>query len=203
VCWRRRDDLIATQYPAVEIERLDVTDQATINALTQKLRNRPIDLLINNAGVLGDPRAQTLQLMDYEKFTQVMAVNVYGALAVSRAFVDQVAASRQKKVVSISSVMGSIASTRGRWGGFYFYRISKAGLNMAMRTLQADVRDRGIIVAMLHPGAVDTRMLRQAGYRGSAMSPRESVAGLIKVIEGLSPESQGSFLRYNGQTIPW
>ena len=67
---------------------------------------------INNAGVRGDPRAQTLQRMDYEKFTQVMAVNVYGALAVSRAFVDQVAASRQKKIVSISSVMGSIASTR-------------------------------------------------------------------------------------------
>ena len=74
---------------------------------------------------------------------------------------------------------------------------------MAMRTLQIDVGDLGIIVAMLHPGAVDTRMLRQAGALGSAMSPRKSVAGLINVIEHLGPENGGSFLRYNGEKIPW
>ena len=74
---------------------------------------------------------------------------------------------------------------------------------MAMRTLQADVRDRGIIVTMLMPGAVATRMLAQTGYRGPALSPEESVTSLIKVIINLSPEQAGTFLQYDGKTLPW
>jgi NAD(P)-dependent dehydrogenase (short-subunit alcohol dehydrogenase family) len=197
------DDLkaLAAEYPNVKIERLDVTDPATIEALAEKYRDHPIDVLINNAGVLGDPAVQTLQDLEYETFTQVMAVNVFGALAVSQAFLEQVGASDQKKIVTITSSMGSMTLTRS--GNFYFYRISKAGVNMAMRTLQADVRDRGIIVAMLMPGAVATRMLAQTGYRGPALSPEESVSRLIKVIINLSPEQAGTFLQYDGKTLPW
>jgi NAD(P)-dependent dehydrogenase (short-subunit alcohol dehydrogenase family) len=197
------DDLkaLAAQYPNVAIERLDVTDPMTIQALAEKYRNHSIDVLINNAGVLGDPDVQTLQDLDYEAFTQVMSVNVFGALAVSQAFVEQVAASDQKKIITITSTMGSLTLTRG--GDFYFYRISKAGVNMAMRTLQADVRDRGIIVTVLMPGAVATRMLAQTGYLGPALSPEESVTNLISVITNLGPEQAGSFLQYDGKTLPW
>lgn len=197
------DDLkvLAAEYPKVKIERLDVTDRTTIEALAEKYLNHPIDVLINNAGILGDPEAQTLQDLEYETFTQVMTVNVLGALAVSQAFLEQVGASDQKKIVTITSSMGSLALTRS--GKFYFYRISKAGVNMAMRTLQADVRDRGIIVAVLMPGAVATRMLAQTGYRGPALSPEESVTSLIKVISNLSPGQAGTFMQYDGKTLPW
>lgn len=193
---------LAADRPNVTIEPLDVTDHAGIDALAQRYRDRPIDVLINNAGVLGASESQRLGTLDFEEFEQVMAVNVFGPLRVSQAFLDHVAASDQKKIVVITSVSGSI-EIAGRGGGFYFYKISKAGVNMAMRSLASETRGRGIKVGLIHPGAVNTRMLRQTGFRGRATEPEDAVRSIIEVIANLTDDTSGTFLRYDGQTLPW
>ena len=116
------------------------------------------------------------------------------------------AASEQKKMVVISSPGASLAAAQGgNAGRFYFYMISKAGLNMAMLKLQADVRDRGIKVGIFSPGLVNTRMLQQTGYRGRRrpIEPEASVAALIERIEDLTAENAATHIAYNGRTIPW
>lgn len=193
---------LVADHPNVSIERLDVTDHAGIDALAERYAGRPIDVLINNAGVLGSLESQRLETLDYEEFQHVMAVNVFGPLRVSQAFLDHVAASVQKKIVVVTSISGSI-EIAGRSGGGYYYKISKAGVNMAMRSLGSETRDRGIKVGLIHPGAVNTRMLRQTGYRGRAMEPEEAVRSMVEVIANLTDETSGTFLRYDGQTLPW
>ncbi|MCS6947167.1 MAG: SDR family oxidoreductase, partial [Steroidobacteraceae bacterium] len=176
---------LARQYPAnVVIERLDVADEAQIAALASKYRGQPIDVLLNNAGLLGEPERQSLADLDYATFVEVLRVNTFAPLAVARAFLDNVRASEQKKIVAITSGLSSMHNTQ-RFGGLYFYRISKAGLNMAMRTLQADTRAQGIKVGILAPGVVDTRLLRQSGYRGAALTPEESARTTIANIDRL------------------
>ena len=193
---------LAADHPNVVIERLDVTDHAGIDSLAERYRGRAIDVLINNAGVLGTPESQRLENLDFEEFEQVMAVNVFGPLRVSQAFLDHVAASDQKKIVVMTSISGSI-EIAGRGGGYYYYKISKAGVNMAMRSLNSETRRRGIKVGIIFPGAVNTRMLRETGFRGNAMEPEEAVGSMIEVIESLTEETAGTFLRFDGQTLPW
>jgi len=200
----------AATHPQVTIETLDVTDIAGINALAGKYRGKPIDALINNAGVgiLGFPHAGEL---DPGEFQRVMLVNTYAPVRLAGAFLEQVAASRQRKIIAITSSLGSIwQAPQSRLS--YFYNISKAGLNMGMRLLQNEVRDRGILVGIVHPGPVDTDM--QRGYRAAAaqagapitspaLSPEESARSLATYIETLGPEKAGRFYSYNGQEVPW
>ena len=125
-----------------------------------KYKGTPIDVLINNAGVLGDMPKQALGSLDKKEFDEVMDVNVFGALATADAFLDHVAASAQKKIVSLTSRSG-IISQPGRRGPSY-YRASKVALNMVMKVLADDVRDRGVIVALVSPPPTDTDMLKAA-----------------------------------------
>ena len=131
---------LAAANRKIAIDALDVTDHASIAALAAKHARTPIDVLINNAGVLGDLDAQKLGSLDHAEFERVMDVNVYGALAVAEAFRDSVAASSQKKIVSITSRSGEISQPGYR--GPYFYRASKIALNMVMRVLADDLRER-------------------------------------------------------------
>jgi NAD(P)-dependent dehydrogenase (short-subunit alcohol dehydrogenase family) len=121
------------------------------------------------------------------------------------------AASRQKKIVSISSGMGSLFQAQ-QFRGTTYYSISKAALNMAMRLLEAEVRGRGVLVGLVVPGPVDTDMSR--AYRAAAaqsgkpittpvLSPAESARTLADYIEALGPERSGRFYNYNGQEVPW
>ncbi len=146
---------LADENPNIVIEELDVTDNAEIEALAAQYKDTPIDVLINNAGIFGPVANQTLEELDYDTFTQVMAVNVYGPLKMSQAFAGSVAASDQKKIVTITSGLGSMALTED-YGGYYFYRVSKSGANIVGRTLAADLRDRGILIGLFNPGIVDT-----------------------------------------------
>lgn len=200
----RAEDLhaLAARYPEIVIETLDVTDHAAIDALAERYVDRPIDVLINNAGVLGDLDKQRLDALDFDEFEHVMAVNVFGPLRVSQAFLSHVSASVHKKIVVITSISGSIEVSGGA-GGLYYYNISKAGVNMAIRSLGSSTRDRGILVGLIHPGGVNTRMLAQAGSAGRGIEPAESVAGMIEVIDGLSDKTSGTFLDYAGRSLPW
>jgi NAD(P)-dependent dehydrogenase (short-subunit alcohol dehydrogenase family) len=193
---------LAAGHPNLVIERLDVTDHAGIDALAERYRGRPIDVLINNAGVLGAPESQRLGALDFEQFQHVMAVNAFGPLRVSQAFLDHVAASDQKKIVVITSISGSM-EIAGRGGGFYFYKMSKASANMAIRALGSETQRRGIKVGIIHPGPVRTRMLRGSDLWEGANEPQEAVRSMIELIGNLTEEMSGTFLRYDGQTLPW
>jgi NAD(P)-dependent dehydrogenase (short-subunit alcohol dehydrogenase family) len=188
----------------ISVDALDVTDQKSIAALAAKYTHTPIDVLINNAGVLGDLGAQKLGALDHAEFERVMDVNVYGALAVAQAFRDAVAASRQKKIVSITSRSGIISEPG--YHGPYFYRASKIALNMVMRVLADDLRERGVIVALVAPYPTDTEMLRTLiGPEAAARQarPEDSVAGLMRVIAELTLESSATPLLADGKPMPW
>jgi NAD(P)-dependent dehydrogenase (short-subunit alcohol dehydrogenase family) len=196
---------VAAKTSAVTIDKLDIEDRAAITALAAKYRGTPIDVVINNAGVLGEMKAQTAGALDYAQFEQVMAVNVFGALAVAEAFRDHVAGSRQKKIVSLTSRSGVISQPGYR--GPSFYRASKVALNMVMRVLADEFRERGIIVALVSPPPTETDMLRQLiGPENAARQgkPPDVIGGLIKVIDGLTMDNSGGPpVYFDGTVLPW
>jgi NAD(P)-dependent dehydrogenase (short-subunit alcohol dehydrogenase family) len=195
---------IAATNSKVVVERLDVLDTKAITALAAKYKGRPLDLLINNAGVLGDMKAQALGSLDYDAFEEVMAVNVYAPLAMAEAFRESVAASGQKKIVAITSRSGIISLPGSR--GPYFYRASKVALNMVMRVLADDLRSRGIVVAVVSPAPTETDMLRALiGPDNAARQakPADVIAGLIRVIDGLTQENSDKPVYFDGTILPW
>jgi NAD(P)-dependent dehydrogenase (short-subunit alcohol dehydrogenase family) len=208
---------LAETYPKIVIEQLDVTDLDGIAALAEKYRSTTIDVLINNAGMFGNREGQTWGSFDRDLFRQVMDVNVFGPLKMSEAFAGHVAASGEKKIIVISSTAGSIASIRNGPRAPY-YSISKAAANMAMRGTAMRLKEQGIAVGIFMPGAVDTRMLREAfsmaqaeaeasddfDYGGfTPLTTEDSVSQMIATISGLTLARSGDFLNYDGSTIPW
>ncbi len=200
---------LESQYPDVRAEKLDVTDHASIDALAEKLAGMPIDVLINNAGITGDftkPKPQSLGTLDYDMAVHFFRTNALGALKVSEAFMDNVVASDQKKIVAISSLAGSFGGESGGKGGIYWYRSSKAALNMMMVGVAADSRRKGVTVAVLSPGTVKVEkvaeMVERMGLKGF-IETAESISGLITVIENLTREDSGTFIRYNGEPQPF
>src|SRR5262245_39572907 len=195
---------LAKDNAKIAVERLDVRDTAQIAALAAKYDGQPIDLLINNAGVLGDLDAQMLGSLDYAQFADVMAVNVFAVLAISDAFHENVAAGDRKKIVAITSRSGIISQPG--WRGPYFHRASQVALNMEMRMLADELRDSGIVVALVAPAPTETDMLRQLiGERGEASQarPADYVAGLNVLIEGVDAERSGQPLFVDGSVMPW
>lgn len=197
---------LSARHPSVALERLDVTDSAGLQALEAKYHGQPIDVLINNAGILGNPEAQQLGNFDQKNFEDVMRVNAFAPLRVAQAFLDNVAASGQKKIITLTSGAGSLAAV-GQARDNYFYRMSKSASNMSMLLLQNEVRPRGVIVALVSPGPVDTQMNREwrhgAPPSPSLLSPLESATAVVKVIEQLTPERAAHALSYDGREIPW
>ena len=193
---------LAADFANVVIEPLDVTDEAGIDALAARYADQPIDVLINNAAVLGDLPGQKVGGLDHDLFRLVMDVNVYGPLRVSQAFAEHVAASDQKKIVTLTSGLGSLA-IMGEMSGFYYYRMSKAAINMGMIGLNRDLRDRGVQARLISPGMVDTGLLAESGYRGDSLTPEQSAGDLMKIIAGLEPSKNQKPINVDGQRLPW
>jgi len=129
-------------------------------------------------------------------WSETLVVNTIAPYLLAQAVLP--AAERTKgKLIAITSKMGSIADNSS--GGFLAYRTSKAALNAAWRNLALDVRGRGIVAAVLHPGWVQTRM----GGSSAPLEPEESVRGMREVIQQLGPEHSGGFFGYDGGPIPW
>ena len=205
----RADDLIEllSDYPNISIEKLDVTDLDEIESLAKKYEGIAIDVLINNAGILGDIEAQTFGSLDQLTFEKVMAVNAYGPLKVAEAFADNVALSEQKKIVSMTSGLGSMQIT-GNTDRFYFYRMSKAALNMGVIAMNVSLKSKGVMSALIAPGMVDTQLLDESGYAGpGVITTDDSAIGLMEVIEEISPQTirknRGKATNYNKGIIPW
>ena len=195
---RRPDaaEALAALEGSIQIYPLDVTDFARVEQLARKLSGEAIDLLINNAGGSG-PRVTTYNSVDYAAWSEVLRVNTMAPLKMSAAFVDHLARGQDRKIVTISSKMGSMADNTS--GGAYIYRSSKAAVNAVMKSLSMDLRDQNVIVVVLNPGWVRTEM----GGPGATIDAFESVAGMRDVIDNLSIEDSGRFLHYDGTEISW
>jgi NAD(P)-dependent dehydrogenase (short-subunit alcohol dehydrogenase family) len=194
---------LAAANPKIIVEQLDVTDTNQIAKLAARYRGVPIDVLFNNAAWLGTPlEGQKLGSLDQKLFDAVMNTNVYGPLKLSEAFLANVEASKQKKIIGMTSGLGSLTMME-RMSRFYYYQMSKAAMNMGMRALRNDVKGRGIIVALLAPGMVETDMLEDSGYTGKALKPAESAAGLYQLVAALTPEDKGLPVNVDGKVIPW
>lgn len=196
---------IAAEHPKVSIERLDVLDQAQVDALAEKYRGQPIDVLLNNAAILGNKQAQQFGSYDFDEFNRVMNTNVAGPLRVSQAFYDNVRASEQKKIVAMTSVQGSLTLVRN--GMIQFYNASKAALNMSMRAVSKTVKDDGVTVVLVSPGAVDTDMMAQAlaglDVKLRLLTPAESAEAVINIIDQYGLNMSGTFMSHHGTRIPW
>lgn len=193
------DDLkaLAGRHPLVSLLRLDVTDSEQLRTLQLDLEDAEIDVLLNNAGVYLDKFMGELGGIDYEIWLRTFAVNTLGAVRVSEAFIEQVARSSRKQIVTISSHMGAIAEITAP--GNYAYRSSKTALNAAMKGLSHVFAQRGIGVLLLHPGWVKTRM----GGPDAPLTPEQSVHGMRRLVENFKPALNGCFFRYDGSEIPW
>jgi NAD(P)-dependent dehydrogenase (short-subunit alcohol dehydrogenase family) len=178
----------------VALHRLDVTDGLKVASLARELAGEPIDILLNNAGVMG-PKTGFGET-DYDDWLPVFTVNTLAPMRMAERFADQVAKSERKLIVNMSSRMGSVAENSG---GSYIYRSSKAALNMVSKGLAEDLAGQGITVVVFHPGWVQTDM----GGAGAAISPQDSVAGMRAVIERLTPADTGKFFNYDGAELPW
>lgn len=199
----RADDLnaLAAEYANLSVEQLDVTREDHIRALADRLAGQPIDLLINNAAVLGPLPEQSLGGLDYDRFEQTMAVNVYAPLRLSEALADNVVAAGGK-IVAITSGVASL-TLMGRMRGMYFYRMSKSALNMGWRALRTDLKPRGVAVLLISPGMVDTRLLRESGYTGEALTTEESAAGMAEIIADATLDDPGLPINVDGRVLPW
>lgn len=174
------------------IERIDVVRTDDVGRLAQELTGTRLDVLINNAGLMHDDR---LGEFDIEALREQMEVNAYAPLLLTEALLPNL--SKGSKIINITSRMGSIADNGS--GGFYGYRASKAAVNALGRTLAMDLKPRGIAVAQLHPGMVQTRMIDFAGQ----LTPGQAAAGLVQRIDELTLDNTGGFWHSNGEELPW
>ncbi len=185
---------LAKTHGNIELFDLDVGDFAEIDLLAAQLHTRAIDVLICNAGIyppshFGD--------VDYDAWMHAFKINCMATLKMAEAFAPHISRSQQRKLVTITSKMGSIDDNTS--GSEYIYRSSKTALNMVMKSLSIDLKPYGIAVATLHPGWVRTDM----GGPNGLIDPPESIAGMRKVIASLTPATSGRFIAFDGKEIAW
>jgi len=174
------------------IDGVDVTDSASLQRLYDQVKERKIDVLINNAGVLSN---NTLGDIDYQTVIDQYVVNAVGPLKVTETLLPTLG--HGSKVAIITSRMGSLADNDS--GGQYGYRMSKAAVNMAGTSLAIDLKPHGIAVALLHPGYVKTDMTGQQGL----VDTRHSATGLLTRIDELNMDNTGYFWHADGMRLPW
>jgi NAD(P)-dependent dehydrogenase (short-subunit alcohol dehydrogenase family) len=182
----------------IHAHTLEVTDYKAVAALATKLSGEAIDVLICNAGVGGEggQTDQVLGTFDASAWRRVFEVNALAPLMMAEAFVEHVARSQQRKMIAISSILGSIGRNTG---GRYTYRASKTALNMEWNCLAKDLEPKGMICVALHPGWVQTDM----GGATATLTIEQSVPSMVKVIDGLKPSDNGRDLQYDGGELPW
>ncbi len=191
-------DLLALKESSDQLEllSLDVTQPDSVAALAGQLGDTPIDVFINNAGVYG-PRNPRIGDFDGQAWAEVMQINAIAPFLITQAIMENLRAGAGKKIIYITSKMGSMGDNSG--GGSYIYRASKAALNAAAKSVAIDLAGEGFRAAVLHPGWVLTDM----GGPNALIDTETSVSGMIGVIDNLSAEQSGGFFAYDGAEIPW
>lgn len=191
----KKDELhqLQEKFKTISICKLDIANFSSIDQFA-KLFKKPIDILINNAGVYPD---SSVDHVDYKSWLDAFKINTLAAFKMTKAFLPHLKKGQLKKIASLTSKMGSIDDNSG--GGEYIYRSSKTALNMVMKSLSIDLKPYDLSVITLHPGWVRTDM----GGPNGLIDVDESVAGMKRQIDKLTIRTTGQFIAYDGKKIPW
>lgn len=173
----------------------DVTDDSAVAKAAAEL-DVPLDVLVNNAGVMGDRSANTIDFADFDIFAEVLAINTIAPLRVTQAFLPQLRRSNAPRILTISSQMGMLSYQQSNC---IAYRASKSAVNKVMQGIATDLKDEKIAVQMLHPGWVRTDM----GGDHADISVEESASGIADRVEKLTIAQTGTFVAYDGSAMPW
>ena len=180
----------------LSLVELDVSNSNSINKFASKITDQPIDTFINNAGVFG-PRNNEFGNFNAKEWLHVFNINTIAPLLITQKILKNLRLGKNKKLVFISSKVGSIEENTG--GGMYIYRSSKTALNQVIKSLSIDFKDENFIAAALHPGWVQTDM----GGPNALIDTKTSVKGMTEVIDSLVLKNSGRFYNYDGSSIPW
>lgn len=194
ICRKTTDAMTALGVEA--ITGIDVSDDSCVATLRNALGNRQIDVLINNAGIMG---REELPELDWEGIRRQFEINSLGPLRVTAALLDNL--NRDAKIAIVTSRMGSIVDNTS--GGGYGYRMSKAAVNIAGVSLARDLIDRGVAVLMVHPGSVRTDLTASVMSAGQGIDVEESASGIVARIDELTVETTGRFMHAKGEPLPW
>lgn len=207
------NDLAGRARSGVTVHELDVDNHDQVDGCAKELAGEPIDLLLNNAGQAGNWEG-TFGSLDFVDWQSVIRTNLFGPAKVAEAFLEHVAGSERKLMVTVASGLASLElNTEGRDvleydnyegqglgpGGLLYYRTSKAALNMMNRNLAVFVRNRGVTVLGVAPGHVRTEM---GGWDAPGL-PEDSVRGMREVIANAGPNDSGKVILYDGREYPW
>lgn len=206
-CCRSPAKADALRAVAAAVYPVDMEDHASIDALAAALKGEAIDVLVNCAGYLGKiPMTapggmQEFGTSDFRDWDKTYRINVIGPMKMCETLVENVAASGLKKIINITSIVGSIGNivTGSGRGRLYGYRATKAALNAVTKAMSEDLRARGITVIPLHPGWTRTDM----GGPNAAVSVEDSTAGMKKVIDRATMADTGKYLTWEGGELPW
>lgn len=206
-------ELAEAEPSTLNIHAVDLSEFSSIDQFAAGIGDAPIDVLINNAGIMDIGTSdfseknrhsiQVLGSLDHDAWAEVFRTNVLGTTRLTEALLPNIAAGADRKIVMISSIMGSIAAcVLGSFppgGGLYLYRSTKAALNMVTRNMAADLAGRGFTVIAVNPGWVRTDM----GGADAMFDAATSVGNMISVITGATPADNGSFISHDGARLPW
>ena len=187
-------DLAASADGRLNIVAMDVADDASVRSAASASGNETIDVLYNVAGVTGPSSEKELETADWQAWNDTFNVMVQGPLRVLQAFLPRLG--EGARVINITS---QLAASTWPYGGYYAYAASKAALNRLMRSVAIDLKPRGVIVGLVHPGWVQTDM----GGAGADITPAESAAGIRQVAADWTLETSGDFLKWNGEPHAW
>ena len=188
------DDL--KKFDNTELLELDLLNKDSIKSFCSELKDIPLDMIINNAGIFQDEQMEET-ILDPELWLDEIMINAVGPVVLSQKLKENIMSGNDKKIIFISSQMGSIDDNYS--GGYYFYRTSKSALNSAAKSLSIDWKADGIAVLMLHPGWVRTDM----GGSNAKLDIDTSVRKMLDVINSLDMSKTGAFLNYEGKKLEW
>ena len=188
------DDL--KKFDNTELLELDLLDKDSIKSFCSELKDIPLDMIINNAGIFQDEQMEET-ILDPELWLDEIMINAVGPVVLSQKLKENIMSGNDKKIIFISSQMGSIDDNYS--GGYYFYRTSKSALNSAAKSLSIDWKADAISVLMLHPGWVRTDM----GGSNAKLDIDTSVSKMLDVINSLDMGKTGTFLNYEGKKLEW
>ena len=174
---------------------VDVGNSESLQLLTAAVGDRNIDLLVNNAGILRRDELESIDDDAIDAMVEQFRVNSIGPIVVTRALAANMSAG--SKVGIVTSRMGSVTDNGS--GGFYGYRMSKAAVNIAGKSLSVDLGKKGISVFLLHPGYVQTDMTSEQ----ADVVPAVSVKGLLERLDELGTRETGTFWHAQGEPLPW
>lgn len=191
--------LAAGSAGQLTLHPLDMADGVSIEAVAGVLGDTPVDVLLNVAGVVGGRTDSLLNgpfsEADFADWRSAFEIMTIGPFRLTQTLLPNLIAAAGK-VMTVSS---QIAASTWPYGGMYVYGATKAGVNRLMRSLAIDLRDKGVTVATVHPGYVQTDM----GGTNADITPQESAAGIKAVVDGLTLENTGDFFKWNGQRHEW